>query len=189
MTFKEKLAQEHPQRINQNAMGGCDGCPCEYGYEKENRDCNCSSDLGCKECWNREMPDTPATMTAEEAWVLAKKIVLPTSNGGAFKASELREIFDSDIESYILKNNTPQEAKAKIEAWESKQIRVGDVVTEGSSHEYIVIATSKEMPNGQPLLRSLYDHNLVVFGSDKVIKKTGKHIDILSVLNQIGEEE
>lgn len=35
MTFKEKLAQEHPERINQNAMGGCDGCPANTDMKKK----------------------------------------------------------------------------------------------------------------------------------------------------------
>lgn len=190
MTFKEKLKKEKPGLIDDRYTGGCKGCPHGYGYEEE-KPCKGINDEECTKCWNREMPNTPVPMTAEEAWEIAKKVALTTE-----LVKTARIFIDKNIsgigrtrlfeEVFAL---TPQEAKAKIDEWENKQIQVGDVVTEGSSHEYIVIATSKEMPNGQPLLRSLYDHNLVVFGSDGVIKKTGKHIDILSVLNQIGKEE
>lgn len=177
MTFKEKLEKEHPERVSSRFGGGCDGCPSDYGYEEKTDRC---PDESCLYCWNREIP-TP--MTAEEAWVLAKKIVLPTSNGGAFKASELREIFDSDIESYILKNNTPQEAKAKIEAWESKQIRVGDVVLGSIDEEAIVAKTKEETMYLIFADGSCGEHRKENF------KKTSKHIDIQSVLEQIGEEE
>ena len=35
MTFKERLQKEHPRCINEDCIGGCDGCPYEYGYEKK----------------------------------------------------------------------------------------------------------------------------------------------------------
>lgn len=185
MTFKEKLKQEYPERVDEKFQGGCDGCPHEYGYETRWK---CDG-VSCFNCWNREMPDTPATMTAEETWEIVRRLSLNVCDcKEALTNDDVKAIFDMPVYS-VFEKLTPHEAKAKLEEWESKQISVGDVVTEGSSHEYIVIATSKEMPNGQPLLRSLYDHNLVVFGSDRVIKKTGKHIDIQSMLEQIGKEE
>jgi hypothetical protein len=62
---------------------------------------------------------------------------------------------------------------------------VGDVVQTHNAREYVVIATSEELPTNQPLLRSLYD-NSVCFGTNKDLIKTGKHIDIQSILKQIG---
>lgn len=37
MTFREKLRKEHPECIKENCLGGCDGCPFEYGYEKKRK--------------------------------------------------------------------------------------------------------------------------------------------------------
>lgn len=53
MTFREKLQQEHPDKINPKHSGGCKGCPYHYGYETES---NCDIHLDCTKCWNREIP-------------------------------------------------------------------------------------------------------------------------------------
>lgn len=56
MTFREKLAKEHPDNIDEDYCGGCYGCPSSYDYEPAH---NCSSEKHkCTECWNREMPGT-----------------------------------------------------------------------------------------------------------------------------------
>ena len=65
MTFKEKLAKEHPEKLDESIGGGCEGCPHDYGYANKSM---CDDMYGCDECWNREMP---ASMTAEEAWEIA----------------------------------------------------------------------------------------------------------------------
>lgn len=62
MTFKEKLAKEHPECIDPGWGGGCEGCPHGYGYEPE-FDCG---DMPCKDCWDREMPMTPEEQEAQE---------------------------------------------------------------------------------------------------------------------------
>lgn len=61
MTCREKLAMEHPEDIGESYIGGCNGCPCDYGYlDKFNNDCPMwCSDEKCKNCWDREIPDTP----------------------------------------------------------------------------------------------------------------------------------
>ena len=174
MTFKEKLAQEHPEKVNNKFGGGCDGCPCEYGYEKENSDCNGPSDLGCKECWNREM-----SMTAEEVWELAKKLY-------EFTCDELETIFGVKYGFHdLISKYTTQEAKAKLDEWESKQIHVGDVV----SHQGLKgVVTRVE----QGFVQVLTSFGTTPHYDDAAIKrliKTGKHIDIQSVLDQIGKEE
>lgn len=65
MTFKEKLAIEHPNKVNCGSCGGCFGCPCDYGYEDGMPCKNCSID--CDECWDREMPGTePISVSKEE---------------------------------------------------------------------------------------------------------------------------
>ena len=52
MTFKEKLARDHPDEIEHFTIY----CPCDFDYES---DSFCESDTrDCVSCWNREMPET-----------------------------------------------------------------------------------------------------------------------------------
>lgn len=177
MTFREKLAQEHPQQLNRTAMGGCDGCPCEYGYEKEYV-CGGGSSIRCEMCWNREIPETPAPMTAEEAWKLAKKLFAD------FSESQLNEIFGEWWNFSKLMELSPYEAKAKIEEWESKRIRVGDVckVFENSC----VITQVDENEKQYVVIWDDGDTDKISFDATLKLTKTGKHIDIQAVLDQIG---
>lgn len=64
MTFREKLMKQHPKLVSDKYVGGCDGCPYDFGYEeKETSPCLtsgktvCGED-GCTACWDREMPET-----------------------------------------------------------------------------------------------------------------------------------
>lgn len=57
MTFREKLQMEHPEKIGKDFDGGCSGCPDDYGYEETvtaHKDCFLK---GCRECWDREIPE------------------------------------------------------------------------------------------------------------------------------------
>ena len=54
MTFKEKLAKEHPDKIV------CDTimkCPDYYGYETNDESLAACRRYDCDECWNREIPE------------------------------------------------------------------------------------------------------------------------------------
>lgn len=62
MTFRDKLAQEHPKCIDSRLVSGCEGCPHDYGYEPEFA---CGS-MPCKDCWSREMPMTPEEQEAND---------------------------------------------------------------------------------------------------------------------------
>lgn len=60
MTFKEKLAIEHPDCIDESYEAGCSMCPSCYGYESyDDSEKNCLSNdgKGCDYCWNREIPE------------------------------------------------------------------------------------------------------------------------------------
>ena len=54
MTCREKLAIEHPSRVNSNCCGGCVGCPSFYGYAGT-PDFGCSEKGACTRCWDREV--------------------------------------------------------------------------------------------------------------------------------------
>lgn len=64
MTFKEKLAIEHPDKLDSNCAGGCWGCPSDYGYD-ERMPCHCTKML-CDECWEREIPGTEPTKITKD---------------------------------------------------------------------------------------------------------------------------
>lgn len=120
-------------------------------------------------------------MNAEEAWEIAKKILLYPAHGG-FNATELEEIFGRTEHLWEL---TPQEAKAKIEAWKAeKEIKVGDVVTV-SAYEGIVTRDVDEQGYYALLLRD----GDVGYYQRSSFKKTGRHIDIEGLLKQIGGNE
>lgn len=60
MTFKEKLAMEHPDYVNDCYDGECFGCPKDYGYEDHDssiKNCLENNGKGCTYCWNREFPE------------------------------------------------------------------------------------------------------------------------------------
>jgi len=110
-----------------------------------------------------------------DAWELAKKIL-------EMCGEKREEILGLGSYANILEFVAPEEALAKIEAYErEKEIKVGDVVkgisTDGIvtrlSHNDTFYVTWKDGSSGR------YDINDV--------KKTGKHIDIESLLRQIGE--
>lgn len=60
MTAREKLAMEHPDRVNPNVTGGSIGCPFMYGYLDAPDYCDnitTSKDERCTKCWDREIPE------------------------------------------------------------------------------------------------------------------------------------
>lgn len=129
--------------------------------------------------WIREEDiQSDSTMTAEEAWEIAKKIA-------DMLCEESNKIFGTAHLEHILQRNTPQEAKAKIEAWEAeKNINVGDVVIRcGES----CIVTNKSRDDG--FYDVLFEDGTTGAYQRSSLKKTGRHIDIEWILKQIGGNE
>lgn len=60
MTCREKLKLEHPERVRSDMSGGCNGCPSDYGYLEDPKEC-----YSCEDCWDREIPMTPEEFEAE----------------------------------------------------------------------------------------------------------------------------
>lgn len=58
MTFRELLQIEHPDKVDEFWVGGCFGCPCDYGYESSSVAevwCSLRADENvCRRCWDRE---------------------------------------------------------------------------------------------------------------------------------------
>ena len=146
----------------------------EVPYPVEVRVCACSLPL----CFTEEELKL-ATKTYEQgladAWELAKKIY-------DMKCDAIEEIFGVKGGFYeVIRNFTFEDCRDKIESYEKeKEIKVGDVVTTG---EFSCVITR------------IYNRTADVIFADGVngtvevtkVKKTGNHIDIESLLKQIGE--
>lgn len=63
MTCREKLAIEHPVYIVDEFIGGCKGCPDDYGYAERPNPCYVT-DRTCTACWDREISEEPKTIYA-----------------------------------------------------------------------------------------------------------------------------
>lgn len=109
-----------------------------------------------------------------DAWELARKIAVNPVDGG-YSISELRDIFGIKSITNIICDLTAKEAISKIEDYENKEIKVGDVV-ENSGIEAIVTAV---YPKG---LNIICKDGSGTFWEKKQCKNTGKHIDISSIL-------
>ena len=115
-----------------------------------------------------------------DAWELANKLVQNKMN---ILGDELGKIFDGHMFlEDIFDNFTPQEALSKLKAYEEAQIEVGDVVLACNEVPIVVTNISNNMIFGVDTF-GLTSARLLF--SD--CKKTGKHIDIQSILEQIGE--
>ena len=121
-----------------------------------------------------------------EAWELARKIVLMEKEGG-MKDEDYKAIFGGCQPSdYILKTHTYPEAAAKVAEWEKakEEIKVGDVFEFTSGGKAVVM---KVYEDGEVAL-FFPDGGCGIYEPDESWHKTGRHIDIDSFLKQIGEE-
>lgn len=127
-------------------------------------------------------------MSAEEAWEIAKRICTSDYDGcdNVFSRNDLNEIFGNPDYSKIMNSFTSQEAKDKIEAWESeKEIKVGDEVDIcGDKGIVTSFGTDGDM------IHVIYLDGIVnSYRKDKDIKKTGRHIDVEKLLQLLKEEK
>ena len=115
-----------------------------------------------------------------DAWDVAGRI-------SSMKQNELKKVFGRDDYSVdmALTEYTPQEAIAKLEAYEKEQneIKVGDVVIPEKGVEFIVTYISSD----SHLFGITATGDTYTALPMKYCKKTGKNIDIQKILEQIGE--
>lgn len=144
-------------------------------------DCNDSRMKGSGE-WREEKSLSAYNKGMNDAWEIAKKLYLNKKNGGLSNA-EVEEIFGQLTTSEIFLQYTPQEIKPKIEAWEKAkaEIKVGDVVMDTEDNVFCVLQKLKH--NKYALLNNKGNHSYLP-GSE--LTKTGRTIDIASLLEQIG---
>lgn len=96
-------------------------------------------------------PDEAYNRGLNDAWELAKKIVLPDHLGG-YTVNELKDIFGKNTFASLMNTFTPQEALAKVKAYgeECNEIKVGDEIQSGDA--YVVVTwKSKDEWNGMLL--------------------------------------
>lgn len=121
-----------------------------------------------------------------EVWELSKRIIgiLDKENHELIPAKELIKIYGSndllDIFAFI-----PQEALAKLKAYEDSRFEVGDVVKVERGVKFVVTHISK---GGEYLFGICATGDTYSSIHKRYCKKTGKHIDIQSILEQIGGE-
>lgn len=113
-----------------------------------------------------------------DAWELARKICDYAYEG------KTQTIFGCSRLGSVMSNLTPQEALAKLEAYEKEQneIKVGDVVERINFTELFVVSGFNE-----EIYTLINANGKCVCANVNQIKKTGKHIDIQSILEQIKE--
>lgn len=119
----------------------------------------------------------------QKAWKLAKKLFADMSN------SELDVIFGKEWNFPKLMEMTPQEALAKIENHEKEQsvIKVGDVVFNRNNNQYALVLCVKSDGKSATVIEMFSEELLMHTPPVGALKKTDKHIDIQSILSQIGE--
>ena len=124
--------------------------------------------------------DKTYTQGLADAWELAKRLYEMSGN-------ERFDVVGYGDYANIMEFVTPEEALAKIEAYErEKEIKVGDEVVHGiggCETKFIITSMSDGMIRG-------FDSNGITHSftfPNRFITKTGKHIDIEGLLRQIGE--
>lgn len=129
-----------------------------------------------------ELQDEAYQQGMNDAWEIAKKLYLNKKNGGLSDV-ELEKIFGQMTTSEIFLQYTPREVEAKIEAWEKakQEIKVGDVVMDTENDVFVVLRKLDDFVYA--LLNSKGKHK---YSDAKYLTKTGRAIDIASVLEKIG---
>lgn len=114
----------------------------------------------------------------EDAWNLVRKVFTT-------EQSILQKVFGHSDEGYIIMTFEPQEALDKLEAYEkTKEINVGDVIEFEDGTKAVVLDWFDD-----EIFALLTENGCVQNWNKKSdFKKTGKHIDITSVLEQLRRE-
>ena len=81
MTFRERLAKEHPDKIGKYNWGGCVGCPGSYWREYNLLEAGYCiggpSVENCTACWDQEIPETNKIIKENDE--MATPVIKPAS--------------------------------------------------------------------------------------------------------------
>lgn len=197
MTFLEKAKEKYPKAKESTILKEC---PEAFGLETESI---CKD--GCIECWNREMPDTelgeyvilPAPPNTDMKVAITKDDLKLEYNKGLNDAWEFtKELYDylqeEDVQDLfgvkyglreVLGKYTYAEAFEILKEYKEKNtIKVGDVIRK-KAHETFLVVThcGKQVFEGIDEDGNIHSHTFEGY------EKTGKHLDVKSLLEQIGE--
>lgn len=83
LTFREKLKQEHPEKLKVTYGGGCKGCPKDYGYINEKCPMQDKKVKNCRECWDREITEQKTEKKKEKPFKfeVGKQYIGSNTNG------------------------------------------------------------------------------------------------------------
>lgn len=137
--------------------------------------------------WQKGNEEDAYNKGLNDAWKLAKKILLPVGYGGIV-IEDLNKMFDVPstrrASHWILKEFTPQEALAKLEAYEKskEEIKVGDVVYNSNNNQNaMVLQVNKDRKNATVI--ELFGDKLQMHTPPLgALIKTGTKIDLFSFL-------
>lgn len=122
MKLREKLAQEHPENINEDFMGGCIGCPASYGYSNMSLlICGPHNDEKCRKCWDKEY--IPPEEKSDE------NVDHPQHYGhGQFETiEEMRIMFgDEAVRSFCILNAYKYKARAQYKGNAEEDLKKAD---------------------------------------------------------------
>ena len=132
-----------------------------------------------------ELQDEAYQAGLNDAWEAARRIVVDTDHGG-LALGTLSGIFGTQSYSYIMRENTAQQAIDKIKAYEHKdsdRIEVGDEV-DWDGDKYVVTYLNYSFETSEITDYDLlaYDGSVVDHVKKCTFTKTGKHYDIASIL-------
>lgn len=122
----------------------------------------------------------------EDAWEAARKIFGDVDSGG-LTLNVLNEVFGTKGYSFILQENTAQEAITKLKAYEDKQkdrIEVGDEVKWNSD---VIVITRVYEDGGLNWCGGISQDGRSFHVLAEKVRKTGRHYDIQSILEAMRE--
>ena len=97
MTFRERLQKEHPEAVSTTSLGGCVGCPKNYGYTHHDEPCYLDRTAGlvdedavCTVCWDRVIPEE-CTTTRKSVYIAGPITGVPDYFGAFVEAAEILE--------------------------------------------------------------------------------------------------
>ena len=195
MTFLEQLMEDNPSlsKGEIESLAVYRYCPSEYGYEKVGGCGNKTWDE-CRDCWNREMPNTERKEDTSIKGFTDDLLNQGYTKGINYCIDYIRKLFTIGEHTrkelfgcreirYIIDGNSADVIIAKLKAYEdSQKIEVGDVVK--WENKYIIVTY---FYNEERILKGVDCDGQIYSCLNENVTKTGKHIDIQSILNQIGE--
>ena len=146
------------------------------GYDRARDDC----EIAIKEAYQNGLND---------AWVCAKLIVLPCTDGG-MDCDTLQDVFNANTWQKVLMSHSASEAVAKIKEHKEKlkadkEIKIGDEVLVDERHMIVLgIDSGGWKQLWCPSNGSTYDNI-----TTSEMTKTGKHFDIQSIIDQMNDEQ